>query len=359
MAAHYAVAPGMYLQEWLDDEGMTQTEAAERLGLSRKTVNGIVRGKEPVTEETAIKLGRLTGIPASAWTRYEAKFRTDLAKLEDEKKLAVFADKITPELASYLRAKHVTTATAREPGRLVSDFLSLVGMGTFEAYEKNADTTLGLAVATLREARKDVNRESFMAWIAMGLGTDSMKRGTASAYDESALRAMLPGLRNRAAHTDDSTLADISSSLARAGVVLQFVDAPDKFPLHGMTMWTDGGNPVIQMTGRRKKDGFIIWALFHELGHVLCDDPRGISLECDGKAKGENEKRANKFAEETLLGPRGMEPYRGKSWTSEIESAASAQGVCPGVVVNLMHRRKMLAYSWGSELLVDMRIPAA
>lgn len=358
-AQHYAVAPGAYLKEWLDDEGITQTEAATRLDVSRKTVNGIVKGSQPISQETAIKLGRVTNIPADAWARYEAKYRADLAAVEDERALAAHAGAICPQLASYLRANHVTTATAREPGRLVSDFLSLIGAGSFEAYQGMAKETLGLAVSTLREASKDVDPASFMTWIAMGRDTESMRRATSTEYSEPALRDKLGSIRARVAKTDSDTLKDVAAMLAEVGVVLQFVDAPDRFPLHGMTMWTKGGNPVIQMTGRRKKDGYIVWTLFHELGHVLCDQGHGITVERDNRSRKSEEKAANRFAESALLGPNGMNPYRGMSWPEEIEAAAKAQGACPGVVVNLMHRKKMLDYSWCSELLIDMAIPSA
>lgn len=82
----YAAAPGMYLQEWIEEASLTQQEAADRLGLSRKTVNGIIKGTQPVSQETAIKLERVTSIPRDAWLRFEAKYRAGLARLEDEKK---------------------------------------------------------------------------------------------------------------------------------------------------------------------------------------------------------------------------------------------------------------------------------
>lgn len=72
MSTGYAVAPGMYLQEWIEEASVTQQEAADRLGLSRKTVNGIIKGTQPVSQETAIKLERVTSTPRDAWLRFEA-----------------------------------------------------------------------------------------------------------------------------------------------------------------------------------------------------------------------------------------------------------------------------------------------
>ena len=39
MEPNYAVAPGEYLQEWLEDSGTTQQQAADQLGYTRKHVN--------------------------------------------------------------------------------------------------------------------------------------------------------------------------------------------------------------------------------------------------------------------------------------------------------------------------------
>lgn len=56
MDSNYAVAPGEYLQEWLDENETTQQQAADLLGCSRKLVNEIVNGRAPVTPDTATRL---------------------------------------------------------------------------------------------------------------------------------------------------------------------------------------------------------------------------------------------------------------------------------------------------------------
>ena len=361
MSASYAVAPGMYLQEWIEEASLTQQEAADRLGLSRKTVNGIIKGSQPITQETAIKLERVTSIPRDAWLRFEAKYREDRARLEDEKNLAAFASIITPELASFMRAHGATTATRRSPGKLVSDFLGMVGFGSVEAYEFGAANMLS-SVATLRESGKQVDPASMMAWIALGKEAEPAETDGLGAYDPDKLRTSLAELRARTSATDRDTLCDIAQILAKSGVILQFVEAPAKFPLHGVTRWAADGNPVIQLTGRRKKDGYIIWTLFHELGHILNDGNTGMTVNfIEGQGvrvpQSEAEKHANAFAKEALLGPEGLSPYHGLSDSTSIKATAQARGVCPGVVVNLMHRNHTLDYKWCNDLLVDMDIP--
>lgn len=359
MKTNYAVAPGMYLQEWLDDEQITQQALADRLGISRKTVNGILKGTQPISQDTAIKLERVTSIPRDSWIRFEAKYREDLARLDDESEMASSASIITPALGKFLRGAGLTTATKRNSGKLVSDFLNVVGYGSIEAYEKGVNRMLS-TVATLKEAGKSVDPASMMAWIALGEKTEPSEIDGITTYDEALLRATLPSLRQRVATTDDTTLIDIARQLEQCGVILQFIPAPDRFPLHGITRWTRNGNPVIQMTGRRKKDGFIVWTLFHEIGHILYDGNTGITLSFIDEKQGpknDSEKRANNFARKVLVGPEGLSPYRNCKSSAAILSIAQDKGACPGVVVNLMHRKRMLDYTRCNDLLKDMTIP--
>jgi len=60
--------PGeMLLEEFLRPLGVTQTEFAERLGVSYPRLNEIVRGRRGVTTDTALRLARVLGMPADFW----------------------------------------------------------------------------------------------------------------------------------------------------------------------------------------------------------------------------------------------------------------------------------------------------
>ena len=58
--SHYippiAIHPGETLLEFLEGEDMTQVQLANRTGLTTKTINEIIKGKNPVSHETALKL---------------------------------------------------------------------------------------------------------------------------------------------------------------------------------------------------------------------------------------------------------------------------------------------------------------
>lgn len=79
--------PGDTIQETLDELGMSQQELAERMGRHKKTINEIIKGKAPITAETAIQLERVLGIPASFWLERERLFREELQRLDMEESL--------------------------------------------------------------------------------------------------------------------------------------------------------------------------------------------------------------------------------------------------------------------------------
>ena len=355
---NYAVAPGEFLAEWLDDNSMTQQHAADRLGTSRKNVNEIVNGRAPVTPETAVRLARLTGIPVGSWIRFEAMYRADLARLHDETELAVHVEKIPAGAAAYLRGRGIITATKRNPGKLVSEFLGFHGFGTWQAFVDNTEGASAgeYALAALKEQKTTFDSLSCATWLRVGELTDAFEQGRDFTYDEAALRRLLPALRARAQDSDDSLLTDLAEMLARVGVVFLMVEPPKQLSLYGMTRWIDKRVPVIQQSGRRNTDGFIIWTLFHELGHVL-NDPRGSQhFEYTTKRKRTSaaETGANKFAYDTLFGPAGISPWGDLPQPRDVARIAREVGVSPGVAVHQLRRRQKLQYWQCTNLMVDL-----
>lgn len=346
------------MEEWIDEHRLSQHQVANMLGSSRKQVNEIINGRAPITSETAMRLERVVGIPARTWLRYEAAFRADRARIADEEDLAKHADEINPQAITYLRKIGATKATRAKPGTLVSDFLAYHRCGTWDAYLLLHETaTKGdYALAALKDANTSIDTTLLTTWLRAGELTKEFELGRRYDYNPVNLRRRLPELRERSSHPDSAMLNDLAGVLAEVGVVFLVVDPPAKLPLLGITRWIDTRVPVIQQTGRWDKDGFVIWTLFHELGHVL-NDPRGeMHLEYS-TAKQRNtaaEKAANKFALEVLFGEAGMAPFKALRFDSEIKQAARELGVSPGVAVHQMHRSRLLDYSHGNKLCVSL-----
>jgi addiction module HigA family antidote len=89
---NYIVTPGEVLQETVDALGMTQAELATRTGLSKKTVNQIIQGREPISSETAFRLERVTGAPARFWMNLETNYQEQREREAERTELASQSD---------------------------------------------------------------------------------------------------------------------------------------------------------------------------------------------------------------------------------------------------------------------------
>ncbi len=65
---------------WLDPMGVTITEAAQAMAISRKTLSKIVNGRGRVTPEIAMRLSMALGSSAESWLGHQATY--DLWELE-------------------------------------------------------------------------------------------------------------------------------------------------------------------------------------------------------------------------------------------------------------------------------------
>lgn len=70
--------PAKMLANYLLANNMTQDDAAAKLKTSRFSVNYLINNKRTITAAMAIKLERLTGIPARTWMY--AQVELDLQK---------------------------------------------------------------------------------------------------------------------------------------------------------------------------------------------------------------------------------------------------------------------------------------
>ena len=81
MKMHNPPHPGEIIKGlWLDPMGVSITEAAQAMAISRKTLSKIVNGRGRVTPEIAVRLSLALGSSAESWLSHQAAY--DLWELE-------------------------------------------------------------------------------------------------------------------------------------------------------------------------------------------------------------------------------------------------------------------------------------
>ena len=68
------IHPGKFLREdYMPELDLSVAKLAEKLGVTRQTVNDIVRGRRNLSPEMCLKLGRLFGTTPQFWMNMQAK----------------------------------------------------------------------------------------------------------------------------------------------------------------------------------------------------------------------------------------------------------------------------------------------
>ena len=91
--------PGeMLLEEFLKPLKITQSELAEKLGVSYPRVNELIHGKRGLTPDTALRLEKLFGMDAQfwlnlqlAWDLYHVTHSSTAKEIQKIKRLPAFA----------------------------------------------------------------------------------------------------------------------------------------------------------------------------------------------------------------------------------------------------------------------------
>ncbi|MFZ2422357.1 MAG: HigA family addiction module antitoxin [Anaerolineae bacterium] len=72
--------PGDTIADVLEERGWSRVEFAQRIGYTPKHVNQLLRGKAPISEDTALRLERVLGSTARFWLQRETEYREALAR---------------------------------------------------------------------------------------------------------------------------------------------------------------------------------------------------------------------------------------------------------------------------------------
>ncbi len=86
MRMHNPPHPGEIIKGlWLNPMGITITQAAKAIGVSRKTLSKIINGQSSITPEMAVRLSIALGGSPESWMGHQVAY--DLRQVEQRKEI--------------------------------------------------------------------------------------------------------------------------------------------------------------------------------------------------------------------------------------------------------------------------------
>ena len=346
------VPPGEYLEEVIDELGMTKDELAKRMNRPAPKLSAIFKGEKAITADTALQLEKVVGVPAHIWAGLEAEYRLTLARRQQEE-----------EQQRLKEESHLVT---------LFRYASLVRLGVLAKKTRPAEKVLELqkffGVASLRTVsglrryepafrsgkggKRKGAPEAVAAWLRIGELQAQTRH--CSPFQEDEFRRALDPIRLMTRQVPEHFQGDLHRLLADAGVALVLCPHLPGTYAHGATFWMGRDKAVVMMTLRHKWADIFWFSLFHEIGHILLHSRHTVILEgVRGTPKGDHqEAQADQFAADTLIPPSSYEAFikAGRFHQEDIKGFAERLSISPGVVVGRLQNDGHLHPSWHNRL---------
>jgi HTH-type transcriptional regulator/antitoxin HigA len=338
-----AIHPGEYLDEILEDIGMSQAELSNRIGRPKQAINEIIKGKKSITSTTALELEDVLGVPSHIWLGLESEYQIVLARAEELKQMEE-ETKLLPNFPYADLVKLGFVKATRKAVEKVDELKSFFGVARLGQIAHVRDYEPAFRVAN----HKEVSHEAIATW--MQAGRIKAKAIDTAQFDKKRLKELLPEIKNMMNLKEISESIDaLRSMLASCGVAFVVLPHFKKTKVHGATFTIDSENKaVILMTIRGSYSDIFWFSLFHELGHVVLHNKREVFLE-DGYNNPKLEKQeeeANQFAKDFLIPPNKFKKFieNGDLSKSAVNSFAKELGIKPSIVVGRLIHEKIIDY---------------
>lgn len=330
--------PGDSIQEHIDHIGMSQAELAERLGRSVPKLNELIKGKAPISKETATKLEYVLGVPASFWLNLERNYEDELLEIAQMEHLQQCQEWVASFPLAKMKSFGLLPDT-RNKSELADGLLKFFRVASPMQWSAiYNDSSLAFKI----ELRHTAEPQAISVWLRLGeLQAEKIKL---TAFDKNGLRDSLEQIQAISFQHSGSWLEELQSLCASFGVALVYTPCIAKAPIYGATRWIKNNTtPLIQITDRQKDYNAFWFTFYHELAHILYHGKKDIFIDGIESIKPDKEKEAeaDAFAARMLLSEKERnELFRYPSFDRELILKLSQKfKKHPGIIVAQVQRQ--------------------
>ena len=333
--------PGDTVADALEEKGWSQAEFAQRIGYTAKHVNQLIRGKAPISEETALRLERVLGSTARFWMKREAEYREAVARRFEldamRQESAWLTELPVKEMVRFGWVQDCRDNAAAQ----VAECLRFFGVATVPAWR----TRYVAPLAAFRASQRyEMQSGAVAAWLRQG------ERRAAeiecAPFDRKAFRQALQGVRALTNEPEPGLFVPSMTALcAAAGVAVVLEPAPPGCPVSGAVRWLTPDSALLMLSLRYKSNDQLWFSFFHEAGHLLLHGKRLMFLEVENQLDSQEEVEANAFARDFLIPPAMVTQLPGIRSEVAVRQVAEQIGIAPGIVVGRMQKEGWLPWT--------------
>ena len=328
-----ATPPGATIKEQLDSRGITQKEFAKRMDMSEKHISKLINGEVSLSQDVALRLESVLGLPASFWNNLETRYKEKMARVEYEN--SIEADKEIAKKFPYNEIAKLgwvpSTGIALERVMNLRSFFSVAKLEIL-------DNLLIPGIAFRRTEIKSSSNFALAVW-AQKARIEAMN-AEVDRVNLERLASLVPMFRSMTRQSPELFCSKLIENLSQCGIALVLLPHMQGSCLHGAS-FLDGKKIVMGLTVRGRDADKFWFSFFHELGHIL-DGHIGNEVNTV-----ESEGIADMYAANTLI---PIVYYRelidtGDFSEKAILSFADRIDIDPGIVVGRLQKDNIILYN--------------
>lgn len=340
MNNNFLVPTGNIIKEYLEEYGITQKDLAERINSSEKHISNVLKGKNRLTEEFALKLEKvIVGVPASYWLNYEAKYREQVAR---EEEIATVNKWNLQEIAKRFHFKEVFKGLDISLTQQAIEMLKLLKISDFQNFD---NVYRNVAVDFMEDGGE---KEALAIWLNMCEAEIEIQNDEIDAvqYKECNVKENLNKFKLLSNNNKtESSINSCRKLFNKLGIYLVFCEAVTNSKVRG-ALTTYKNHPAIYISGRFKSHSNTWFALIHEIGHLLLHYNKNVVIVSYEDDENNKEKEANEFARNFFINPENYKQFCEKNEINAetIKKFAKEQGTIPEIVVARLQHDEIIGF---------------
>lgn len=349
--------PGETLAEKLEEMGMGSKEFSVRTGKPEKTISAVLNGKSAITPDMAVLFESVTQIPAHFWLNSQRNYDEFVARENYKETLEVSTNwaKQFP-LAAMVKLGWISKGTtAQEKTEKLLRFFGFANHHAWEEYYFNQQLLVNFRISLAQTQ----GAYAISAWLRQGeLQAEKL---SVQPFAGKKLEGALASIKALMVKQPKDFFVKLQNICAEAGVKLVYTACLPKAPICGSTRWIND-TPLIQLTGRYKRNDSFWFTVFHEIGHILQHGKKDIFLEqveYEGKDT-EKEAEADRFAADYLLSEADEQVIMNAAPlnVTKIRAFAKKFQTHPACIVGRLQHKRFIHHSQFRELIEKIEIPS-
>lgn len=338
--------PGDILLESLEEKELGSKELAIRTGKPEKTISAILNGNSSITPDMAVLFEKVLKIPARFWLEAQRNYDEYNARKDYEERVleAINWAKEAPYAMMAKLGWLPKTRTPREKVINLFDFFEVASVKGWNDYYLNQKSKIAFRISLSNQE----NAISIAAWLRKG--EIQAKEINVGEFSAKIFKKKLADAKKIMCEQPKNFFHQLQSICFEAGVKVVYTPSLPRTSIHGSTRWINDC-PLIQLTGRWKRNDIFWFTFFHEAGHILLHGKKYISLEnieYTGEIE-EYEKEADSFASQWLLSDAQEQEILNNNQLSDdiICDFANKFSTHPAVIIGRLHHKGIISYKHG------------